>query len=465
MWNPFDHEETARRLGMLWDRPVSTHHGNIAIHVVPLLMLELLCLCAKIDHKRKAKQQELAATLTEGVEINAAGHIDEESNLPAGRQGDRDVPQKFDTLSLEVFRFIGIWFVVLCHEGFKRPFTGALHDYADCGHWWPSFFFVLSGYILYSANIHKTSIDFFPFILRRVISTYPAYFCAAVLGLLFHPQPLEAAKWYTYKRQLPGFLMMDTWAQPYGFANPPDPNSPWAPNGPSWFVCSLVPMWFGFPRWFFLIKHNEFPFVALFVAWACTGLYPHFLPSGKLLKYSPWSWWPAFLCGMALARVAPILAQSKYARLLSRIIPSLTCCGVYYIFTYHQPFRTGSPWMSLAFKGFLLCPVWAGLLVFLPMGKDPILRHEILTSSPVLWMGEVSYFLYIFHWPVREALENVFGTVSLQKTLIAQFLFAVAFHEVVKPLVSRRTGKPSPPLINSGAMSKLRTAISRWAGS
>jgi len=403
-----------------------------------LITLEVLSLVAR-RRARKADQQN--TTSSRGTAPLA--DLEAELGYPGGQR------VKFDTLSLELIRFLGILNIVFCHEGFFRDLQGNLEVMADCGHWWPSIFFMLSGYVLYHCNRTKTEIFFGQFVWRRLVVAYPSYFIATLLSFMGQSRPWECFKWYIYNKHKYhfGFTLMDTWSPHWGFPDRPDPNMPYTPNTPQWFICSMFFLWLGFPRWFPLIRHCSNPMTLLALAWVNLFLIPTFLPTDVFSKYSAWCSWPAFIMGMALARVAPTIAYAKCMSAVSRVASTLSCITILGIFLKWNPERSGM-WYLYFHKGCFLTPLFAIIMIFLPTGRDFFMRHSIFTSRPLTYLGEVSSSLYIMHWVVKDLLVKYWRQPNLWVNVAIQLAWSIGYHELTKKYINRRA---TPKKITSGA--------------
>ena len=118
-----------------------------------------------------------------------------------------------------------------------------------------------------------------------------------------------------------------------------------------------------------------------------------------------------------------------------------------------------------------LMPVIGSMLMIL--SGDKAIAGHALASRPASYIGEVSYSLYLVHWPVvvftQYILVKEFSGIAGLLLVIASFALAIPMHRFIeKPLRkpgSLRLSGPAFCLSCAGiAMSLMATASSSWAG-
>ena len=82
------------------------------------------------------------------------------------------------------------------------------------------------------------------------------------------------------------------------------------------------------------------------------------------------------------------------------------------------------PWL---FKGGFLVTDLATLLVIAAVTHRRSLAGPLLGSSVLLWIGIRSYGMYLYHWPIYQAMRGVAG----RPLSVAQFVAALAITAVV----------------------------------
>lgn len=88
-----------------------------------------------------------------------------------------------------------------------------------------------------------------------------------------------------------------------------------------------------------------------------------------------------------------------------------------------------------------LLPVAGAVLILLRPAQGP--AGQLLTSQPMVWLGELSYSLYLWHWPVLALLRYYTGvevldiTFSLLFIMLTLLLATLSFYGVETPLRAR----------------------------
>jgi peptidoglycan/LPS O-acetylase OafA/YrhL len=106
----------------------------------------------------------------------------------------------------------------------------------------------------------------------------------------------------------------------------------------------------------------------------------------------------------------------------------------------------------LTWQGYYLpafaCLVWVGAL-----GRGPLSR--VMSWSPLVYLGELSYGVYIFHWPVYELTRNLLGRWGIEMhpynaaalsgagTLL---ISALSYHFWETPIRHLVRGRPKAPV-------------------
>jgi peptidoglycan/LPS O-acetylase OafA/YrhL len=131
-------------------------------------------------------------------------------------------------------------------------------------------------------------------------------------------------------------------------------------------------------------------------------------------------------------------AARQHERLIGPVLLGLVLVMVTLPYAWSL-FRAISP-LRLCFA--LTC----GGLVFLAAGGTGGLRA--LALSPVVYLGRISYSLYLWHVPVLAAIAGRPGDATAARTIVALVLglciAAASFHLVERPL-RRRLATPRPP--------------------
>lgn len=357
------------------------------------------------------------------------------------------------TFGLEPFRFVGVLHIVFMHELIYRK-KQWWETFASFGKYWVQFFYALSGFALYisqggSPDVPQPA----SFIMKRVSGIYPVYFIGTLLAILAAEAPLQAASSYISQSVLPGFLLIDSWASPYGVQSP---------DGPAWFVCTLFAFWLSFPRWYRFLRGFSAPKLAALLAYLSTFGLPLLYAAqnvgnkcqsspcaqwGAFAEFHPFSNWQVFFFGMCLGRILQEVDANIIPSLLRKTAASVALLAFLTISLY-SPMPSGSVLTLFFDKGPLLLPVFAVLLYFLPLGDDLLLQPAFLESRIPQYLGAISGHLFLLHIPTRLLLARiVVGGASVLVTVILQLLVAVAFYEahtrLMGPLRSKKAAQSS----------------------
>lgn len=144
------------------------------------------------------------------------------------------------------------------------------------------------------------------------------------------------------------------------------------------------------------------------------------------LLSNPLFHFPEFLLGMALARLHQLVGRVR----MNADVPLLLCLGALVVTI------AVLPRMPYFFPyNWLLLPVMAAATFFLTCSQGRIVTW--LCHPKLLYLGEVSYVLYILHTPARDWMSFLMGYFGVQGTF-SQYLwgmsFAVVFLAAAVPL-------------------------------
>lgn len=310
---------------------------------------------------------------------------------------------------LTIVRFFAAIHVVLFH------FLGAL--YSDIPPWLAQivskgslavdFFFLLSGYILavnYPVERLATSKADQSFWIARFSRIYPAYLLAWLLCL---PQMIEFSL-ASYSavgaaaRLLGGgvvsLLCLQAW------------HSSFAPywNFPGWSISNEAFFYLTFPS--MLRRSHRLPLTQFFWATMCTlilaaAIEPILaalqqIPGKNLLQlifsdYNPLLRWPEFLAGILLARWQ-MQEKRKALPSFSGLLPFFAILLAYFAIVG----AFGAAFSSHAGRLFLFVPICCLMIVALSRFELPWTPDRWSATRVLVWLGEISYSIYIVQWPI-----------------------------------------------------------------
>jgi len=325
--------------------------------------------------------------------------------------------------NLTFLRFVAASVVVVYHYGLNEPFARSLTGFFSSGPMMVSFFFVLSGFVMVTAHYHK-NLPLETYFRARLTRILPTYWAALLLSFVLRSLNGQPAEWTAFGLSA---LTLQSWLPPY----------PFSVNGPGWSLSVEMFFYAVFP--FLLpalqqriLRARHFLLAALAV-WALTeviliGLfnssfyrgYPSI--SNDLLFFFPLTHFPTFLLGMAGGY---LFVEQKNSPLPARWLNGLTVILALLIaFSLHYrayiaaainhniPFDAG--FFAPLFLLLVLCAAW------LPAGW--------LSARPLALLGEASYAVYIFQYPLRLLFDRFFASViPVPLYFWTYFVFLVGF--------------------------------------
>mmetsp|Transcript_82289 Transcript_82289/g.156431 ORF Transcript_82289/g.156431 Transcript_82289/m.156431 type:complete len:859 (+) Transcript_82289:227-2803(+) len=396
--------------------------------VLPLLFMEAVC------------------WVRQGMTSSSGATVQDES---ARGQGVARRP-----FALEPLRLLGVSHIVLMHDDITHPnmFHNSMASFVQFGRYWVPFFFALSGYVLYLSQRGAPQVrDPVEFVRRRMVGVYPMFLVGVLVSLSAAEAPLAAAAQYANGQLLPGFLMIDSWAEPYGTTSP---------NAPAWFLCTLFCFWLCFPRWYSFVHNLRSGWTAVLFAYVSSCCIPmaykvslllahrpHLIPPPTpFASFHPLSNWPPFVFGMGVARLSLDARFDKQPALVQHYAASValgTLLLVFYFLPWPMPGCPGGTLEIWMLRGPLLLPFYGVLLFFVPAGEDLLLKPDILESPIGLLLGSVSGPLFALHWPVQTWMVNKVVKPRAWYIVAAQFLAAFTYHYAEESIRGkpRRSGK------------------------
>lgn len=304
-------------------------------------------------------------------------------------------------------------------------------------------FFVISGYLIASIILKEEEKDSFSlarFYERRIRRIFPALFivilfCAGMGALLLTP-----ADYLAFGRS--AFAAMAFWSNFY-FTRQGGYFAPAAETQPLLHTWSL-----GVEEQFYLLA----PFILLLLSrslrrWRAPIFWGLFAAS---LGVSAWgvqteARWAFFLphsrafelmCGVALAMGLVPRAQSQRA---NEALAALGLALIAFAVLFYSP--------ATPFPGFaaLVPAVGAALLIHTSTNMTQTAVARALSVAPVVYVGKISYSLYLWHWPLLVFADYEFGhelqgwhRVLLMAAAVA--ISALSYRYVEQP--ARRAGPP-----------------------
>jgi peptidoglycan/LPS O-acetylase OafA/YrhL len=331
---------------------------------------------------------------------------------------------------IDGLRALCIASVVMFHAGFSGWSGGFVGV---------DIFFVISGFLITSLIgkqivIRQFSLlDFYERRVRRLLApTIPVIIVATLFALLFY----TGSDFMKYWRSLIHFVIYGSnWffiRETGYFATPPEASPllhTWSLGVEEQFYLVfpvLLLALLRFPRWA--------PWVLLALAGLSLGYAQLEIASGSFDRafFSSLSRFWELLLGALLALVFRLGTErtGRVALLMRAVGLAMIAAAV----LLYGP-RTPSPGIAA------LLPVGGALLLLAasPDSRDPLCT--LLASSPMVYLGKISYSLYLWHWPVLGATRMLLGERNdgtIVAIALSVALAALSYRFVEQPIRSRR---------------------------
>jgi peptidoglycan/LPS O-acetylase OafA/YrhL len=371
-------------------------------------------------------------------------------------EGKRNSPHQL--LALTSIRFFAALLIVIKH-GFECFGISKPIDPSNLGLWQGvTCFFVLSGFILtYVHPIINTRKEAFRFLVARFARIWPGYAASLLFLIAAVPQFLNTP--HVLWKLFANFSLIQAWTFNRSCFS--------AFNTPTWSVSVELVFYLSFP---FLIRSFSTTWrwkVALslilsllMVALVTARYYPDFPALGtsapELININPLTRMFEFLCGMAAAlsfmhskRLKEISeSQATTWQLLSviAVIFSIALPSIWHLAPQLRSLEALRTWVI--YCG--IAPAYASLVLSLALEKG--LLNKILTNNTLVYLGELSYSLFLFHYPAfllffqfKTIWEHYpIGLVAVAWGITCLLLSMASFEFIEKPCRKAIVRKLSP---------------------
>jgi peptidoglycan/LPS O-acetylase OafA/YrhL len=377
-------------------------------------------------------------------------------------------------LPLTSFRFFAAVAVVMCH----RPHPDGWMPYERFGGAGVTFFFLLSGFIL-AYTYHDRFVTRRPhaareFLTARAARILPAYLLAFVLALWTCPMGKDIlslkfaqALWPALAHLTMTQALVPNMKYYFGF------------NPPAWSLSCEWTFYLLFPLLLLglatgSILRRVAVFTALSAVWAVVlGLYL-VAPVEPAREFHKWAWigyaFPLtrvfdFACGVALGvlfvRACPEVGPARgYCYWMWGLV-EVGALGALWAALHFCPVSPGAGGeqtfqiQMLTWQGYYL-PFFAALVWIGALGRGPLAR--VMSWAPLVYLGELSYGIYIFHFPVLWLIVNNFPGAASGSVPTGAVLFvgaigvlavsALSYHFWEAPIRRWVRGRPSQPAVD-----------------
>lgn len=333
---------------------------------------------------------------------------------------------------IDGIRAIAVLLVLFCH---------AFPHYLPSGFIGVDIFFVISGYLITSILIkdfEKDSFSIVTFYKRRILRIFPALILVLAfiigIGWIF----LFKSEFHSLGRHIFAstlfFENLNLWNESSYF----DTSSDLKPTLHLWSLAIEEQFYIFWPLIIYLSFKLRFKLlfiiVGLFLISFSINLYDisndltaaYYSPLGR-------SW--ELLVGAMLAYFQKynVFTSAKFENLKSLLGLTLIVIGL--VFT--KPEQN--------FPGFMALLPTTGTALLISAGNDAWINRRILSLQPMVFLGLISYPLYLWHWPFISFAYIIFGGLSFKLAMfciLASFIAAyLTFIWIEKPLRTRGTEK------------------------
>ena len=331
---------------------------------------------------------------------------------------------------IDGLRAVAIIPIVLFHAGYKTLSGGYVGV---------DVFFVISGYLITSIilqQLGQNRFSFKDFYLRRAKRILPALFIVLLFSIPFAVALMLPSALKEFGRSL---IYVSTYSANFYFRNSTDyfaPSSDQIPLLHTWSLAVEEQFYLLYPAALYLLwrKNRERALliigIAAIVSFALSLLGSRNFPTSNFYLLPTRAW------ELLLGAIAAFLQRESFSASLDKrlVANALGLAGlgliVYSVFALND---------QIAFPGaYALLPVVGAFLFILYSRRGPLSR-ALLSARPVVYIGKLSYSLYLWHFPVivfarflQIGKDIYVGPVSL--ILLTGALSIASFHLIENPI-------------------------------
>jgi peptidoglycan/LPS O-acetylase OafA/YrhL len=352
--------------------------------------------------------------------------------------------------SLDSLRGIAALIVVLHHARLMFPETPAWIKYTPLrvlisGQSAVILFFILSGFVLYLTLCSKNVHSYWSFAIKRFARIYPPFCVAillsAVLWYMVAPMPMSGVG--DWANDL-NWQLKPTLSVVLGHLAMPDDEALYSLDNVMWSLVIELRLSLVFPLIAFLVRRNWRAAGVVGIAFSalCTGIEARYAPNWLFDPFKTGQYLYLFVIGAVLAEnyrsiVGALQRLSGWFR-LALWCSAIICFSV-------NPFHAGG----------IPTAIGSTLLVALCLADTRV--GDALTTPVPLWLGKISYSLYLIHVPILIAAAHLLiGTMPLFSIVVLALVSAILASEILYRAVES-------PSIKLGRIATERTSLYRRA--
>lgn len=319
--------------------------------------------------------------------------------------------------SLTFTRFVAAMAIVVFHFGRQAaPFDeGLLHDLLSKAYVGVSYFFVLSGFVMIIAYGHRERVEAGPYFVNRLARIYPVYLLAIALLFGLRASQGLGIEWLGLGLNA---LLVQAWIPDYAHSF----------NTPGWSLSVEMFFYAAFP-WLYnaLYRRVELRLIVLaaVVLWAASqaafiGLLKSPLYAGlhstghNLLFYFPLMHLNQFVIGNVIGLLY-LRLRLRRARQGDHDVALVALFGAVVLL----PSLTD----RVHFHNGLLALLFAPVIVLTAANTGRLAR--VTSRRPFVFLGEISYGIYILQLPVHGWCEVAFARWRLEDPALRFYVFVM----------------------------------------
>jgi peptidoglycan/LPS O-acetylase OafA/YrhL len=327
-------------------------------------------------------------------------------------------------------------------------------------------FFVISGYLI-SGIIYKScregTFSYADFYARRVRRIFPALLVAVALCLAYGWLVLLPTEY----EQLGGHAAAGTvflqnvmfWKESGYF----DTSATLKPLLHLWSLAVEEQIYLVFPPLVLFVWWMRWPMVPVLAVLLVVSFAANLFMAGRSVSadffLTPFRAWE-FLAGGILAWIHDKHGQSSDRSWLGEAASwtgGLLLAGGMAWITDREPYPG---WRAVV-------PV-AGTLLVIAAGRAASFNRWVLSLAPVVWVGLISYPLYLFHWPLISFVHIIKGATPDPKLIAAavalSFVLAVVTYYCLERQLRHSRGRWTVPLLLAGFLAIGGAGAGIWSG-
>jgi peptidoglycan/LPS O-acetylase OafA/YrhL len=320
---------------------------------------------------------------------------------------------------LDGVRAFAVTFVILAHWFAPFPSTG----YVPYGEFGVIIFFVLSGFLIttillnYKKGIEqgKGSTGFYlgKFFKRRVLRIFPIYYLTIALVLILKPAIFEGQVWWhcAYLSNFFFVLVKHGWQQPV---------SQW------WSLSVEEQFYLIWPFVIFFINRRYLTYCILTII-IIGPLYRYFSPNHLYMFLTP-ACLDALGCGALLA-----LHYRKFEQLLTSRVVAIALVFLLVTILFFTRYKLSIYDVTVR----IYLSLFSFFLIFQAAKGFKGIFGAILANPAIIYIGKISYGLYIYHLLILEFDLHIQSIFWLQSARIAMLLAiaSVSYFFIEKPIL------------------------------